>query len=69
MVCALCSLDSAAHEVIEYCIDKDFTKDLSFTASSYDEYDEVYVGAQVISNRVSTSIMIKKHITYQLTNS
>ena len=48
-----CRLDSAAYEEIEYCIDKDFTKDLSFSQKEWKtEFNKRYVGGVVTQRKV-----------------
>ena len=48
-----CRLDSAAYEAIEYCIDKDFAKDLSFSQTeSNTEFNKRRVSGVVTQRKV-----------------
>ena len=53
MVCVQCYLDAAAPEIIEYCINKDFTKDLSFSSTG-NRFEIQNVDQNIKKTKVST---------------
>ena len=51
-VCMQCRRDSAAFDAIEYCIERDFTKDLTFYSSDFGEFRKRKVKNKVERRKV-----------------